>query len=119
MIGLPYIALGSAAAILVSGAIGYGLGYDARDDRAKVEAAKIQNAMIEKEREMGAELSALSGKYEELRQQREAVREKTVNTIREVYRNVEVPAVCEPPRDAQRLLDLEVQFANAAASGKP
>lgn len=44
---------------------------------------------------------------------------ETRNTIREVYRNVEVPAACAVPDAAVGLLDDARQRANAAASGEP
>lgn len=44
---------------------------------------------------------------------------ETRNTIREVYRDVEVPAACAVPAAAVVLLDDARQRANAAATGEP
>lgn len=44
---------------------------------------------------------------------------QTRNTIREVYRNVEVPADCAVPAAGVRVLDAIRVNANAAAAGEP
>lgn len=48
-----------------------------------------------------------------------ADRRTNTNTIREIYRDVEVPAECAVPDSAVELLDNSIERANRAATGEP
>lgn len=56
--------------------------------------------------------------YEQSREQGRVEAHTRETTIREIYRDVEVPADCEPEPDALRVLDQAVDAANQRA-GQP
>jgi hypothetical protein len=106
--------------------IGFGAGWKVRDWRCDAQAAEAQRAAQKKIDDKQAELDTLATSYNNLSgdfidlqgELRNASRE-TGGYVREIYRNVTVPASCAVPDSALRLLDLAQRRANAAAKGAP
>jgi len=119
MIPPTWLVGGVVALTLISGLGGFSTGYNVRSNKAKVEAAEMAEASRKLEDELRAQVAELSTKYEDASSSVVYAGTRTVNTIREIYRDVEVPAVCVPPADAVGLLNLQIERANTAASGKP
>ena len=84
------------------------------EERAKCEAKA--RAIYQKQVE---ELAAASLRYEQLAQSLRTAERADRETIREVFRNVPIPANCAAPAAVGSLLDNAVKRANAAASGEP
>lgn len=83
------------------------------EGRAKCEAKA--RAIYQKQAE---ELAAASLRYEHLAQSLRTAERADRETIREVFRNVPVPANCAAPAAAVSVLDAAVKRANSAASGQ-
>lgn len=111
---LNFAALCCAAALL----LGLGGGYKLRDLMADAAQAK-QLEQAHKELELAeARMAVKAEEYEAFRSEALARRDKATNTVREIYRNVEVSNDCAPVPDAVRVLDDALVHANAEASGK-
>lgn len=106
----------SAGAALVVGALG---GWTVRDWKADADALRVVEAANKAKGRMTVKVEQSSAKLEEVLAQLRPAEIETRNTIREVYRNVEVPADCAVPPAGVRLLDDARVRANAAASGEP
>lgn len=112
-----YIAIGALA-------VGSFTGWKVRDWQCEAQAAKAQRDAQKRIDDKQAELDVLANSYNSLSgdfinlqgELRDASRE-TGGQVREIYRNVTVPASCAVPDSALRLLDLAQQRANAAAKG--
>lgn len=91
----------AAGAILI-GAIG---GWTVRDYKADADMAKIERQLREAQDKQRALADKASSEYERGKAERTTETQRTQDKIREVYRDIEVPANCEPPSDALRLLD--------------
>lgn len=103
------------AACLIAGFAG---GWTVRDWKAD-SAALAQTVRAEKERDrLMNKADAASESYEALRAEMTPAHTETRNTIREIYRNVEVPADCRIPDDAGRMLEAARIRANAAVTGQ-
>ena len=94
-------------------------GWTARDWKAGSDTlAATQRAA----RDMAAARSVADGKaaeYEAERAKIDPARIEVRNTIREIYRDVKVPAVCAAADATVSLLDATRRSANSAASGQP
>ena len=115
MIPLSWAAAGAAFFLAVGALLGYGTA-------SRLHAGEVAQREAASARQVEAlrgEIDAKSAEYEALRGEAFASRERGGNTIREVYREVQVPAVCAPPAAATGVLDAAVAAANAAASGEP
>lgn len=114
MIPPQILAIGAAGAVL-AGFLG---GWTVRDWKADAAAGKAATALIaEKDRTAGI-VARHAGDFEAFRQSLEPARTESTNTIREVYRNVPVPADCAVRPDAASVLENARLRANAAASGR-
>ena len=106
----------TAAGALLAGLLG---GWTVRDWKADADsAAAVQEAIKLRDRIAKDNLD-WSTKYEQLREQQGQQRVETRNTIREIYRDVKVPAECAAPSSAVRVLGSARDRANASAAGKP
>lgn len=110
--------------ILTAGAIGALLvgsvaGWTVRDWRADSEQlALVRQAEIDRQR-MQRSVEDQAAAFELLRASSQAAAIEERNTIREIYRNVEVAADCAVPADAVSVLDQARRRANAATAGQP
>lgn len=107
---LPYFAAGAA---LLSFALGWTV-RDWRCDAAKLAAVQAA-AVVEEKAEAAVGTAAYS--YED---DRATIAQATTierNTVREIYRDVQVPVDCAAPAAGRELLAGASQRANAAASG--
>lgn len=112
---LNITALFCAAALL----LGLGGGYKLRDLIADAAHAK-QLEQAQKQLELAeVRMAEKAQAYEAFRAEANARRERATNTVREIYRDVEVSNDCAPVPDAVRVLDDALLHANAEATGKP
>jgi hypothetical protein len=94
-------------------------GWTVRDWKADSEALKAEKRA---QAEYVAVVQALADQslaYETLAQSLRTSERRDRETIREIYRNVEIPAECAVPDAAVSLLNNAIDRANAAASGQP
>lgn len=90
-----------------------------REAQGRAEGRAEILAKFEREtRKQADQLAAASVRYERLAQSIRAQERTDRETIREVYRNVQVPADCAVPDAAVRVLSEAVTRANAAAAGQ-
>lgn len=111
----PLVFYSALAALLV----GVGAGWTVRDWKADADQLKQVERANKAEK---AAIAAVLKPSQDLEQTLAALRPaqiETRNTIREVYRNVEVPAECAVPPAGASLLEAARQRANAAATGEP
>lgn len=112
---LNIIALFCAAALL----LGLGGGYKLRDLMADAAQAK-QLEQAHKQLELAeARMAEKAQAYEDFRAIANARRDKATNTVREIYRDVEVSNDCTPVPDAVRVLDDALAAASSEAASKP
>lgn len=111
----PVFLYAGAGALLV----GVITGWSVRDWKADADALKASEAAAKAQDAAVAAVSKSSTLFQDLAAGMRPLETKTRNTIREVYRNVEVPADCAVPDAGVRLLDAARLNANAAATGKP
>jgi hypothetical protein len=107
MISWPYI-LGALVAVFV---LGCANGYAIRDGAAKAAAVKAYKAQIA----VQERLNNVSTLYEAERERASRVNTERTNTVREIYRDVTVPAECALPDVSYGLLIGAVRDYNAAA----
>ena len=111
----PLVLYSALAALLV----GVGAGWTVRDWKADADQLKQIERANKAEK---AAIAAVLKPSQDLEQTLAALRPaqiETLNTIREVYRNVEVPAECAVPPAGVSLLEAARQRANAATTGEP
>lgn len=111
----PLMLYAAGGALLVGVITGWGI----RDWKADADALRAVEAAAKAQDAAVAAVSKSSALFENLAAGMQPLEVKTRNTIREVYRNVEVPADCAVPDAGVRLLDDARVNANAAASGEP
>lgn len=104
------------AGLLLAGALG---GWTVRDWKADSDALETEQKTFEQYTALTEALADQSLQYELIAQGIRASERTDRKTIREIYRNVQVPVECAVPAGAVSLLDNAVREANAAASGKP
>jgi hypothetical protein len=111
----PWVTAGLSAGLLIAGFIG---GWTVRDWKCDAD----NSAAIEKAAETFEEnvntFNEAAGKFEQTREQIDTVRVSSSNTIREVYKDVEVPADCDVPDAVGGMLDNAINTANAARTGE-
>jgi hypothetical protein len=112
----PRLIAGAAGLSLIVGAFG---GWQVRGWRCDAAMAKIEREAVAAQEAMRAQQEAAATEYEGFRAGNETAQVRTETKIREVYRNVPVPADCAVHPDAVRLLDDAREAANGAASGEP
>ena len=113
---MPPLWLYGGAGALLAGALA---GWTVRDWKADSDALKAEEKA---QTEYIAAVQALADQslaYETLAQSLRTDERRDRETIREIYRNVQVPTECAVPADAVGLLNNAVTEANAAAAGKP
>jgi hypothetical protein len=110
----PLVFYGAGGALLV----GLFAGWSIRDWKADADTLAAYERADKLRDEMQAKIDAGSVKYEDWRSGATERSIETRNTIREIYRNVEVPADCAPPPAAASVLQERVGAANAAATGQ-
>lgn len=110
----PVILWGAGAALLV----GLFAGWSVRDWKADADALAAYEKAERNREKMQAKIDSSSQGYEDWRAEAEAGRIETRDTIREFYRNVEVPSDCDVPPAAASLLKERVANVNAATAGK-
>jgi hypothetical protein len=103
----------SAAALLAIGAVGGWTAQGWRCDAAKAEA--LERAQRRFNKQLDA-IHTAATEYERNRERGQAETRERETKVREIYRDVQVPAECEPGPDALRLLD-DALDAAAKASG--
>ncbi len=104
-----------AAAALAS----FAAGWTARDWKSDADALAVaQRAEKVLQREQ-AKADSVAEKYERARAKIEPSRIEVRSNIREIYRNVEVPAECAAGDAVVSLLNATRRDANSAASGQP
>jgi len=112
---LPLSAYIGAGALL-TGLLG---GWTVRDWKADSDEAKAEQKAFTQYAAMTEALADQSLALEYTVQSLRAAERSDRETIREIYRNVQVPADCAVPDAAVSLLDNAIDRANAAATGKP
>lgn len=111
----PFVLYAGLGALVV----GVAAGWSVRDWKADADALRAVEAANKAQKEAIAAISRPSEKLETVIAEMKPLEIQTRNTIREVYRNVEVPSDCAVPAAGVRLLDDARLNANAAASGEP
>ena len=98
--------------------LGLVLGWTVRDWKADSDALDAVKASHKAQIELLDVVAEPSADLENTIANLRTTETETRNTIKEVYRNVEVPANCAVPADAVRVLVDAVRDANAAAAGE-
>lgn len=111
----PAILWGAGAALL----LGLFAGWSVRDWKADADTLAAYVRADRLREEMQAKIDGASTGYEDWRGGAETTNIETRNTIREIYRNVEVPSDCAVPPAGVGVLQGRVAGVNAAATGKP
>lgn len=106
----------TAVGALIAGLLG---GWTVRDWKSDADQAKAFQESIKLRDRIAKDNLEWSVKYEQLREQQGQQRLETRNTIREIYRDVKVPAECAAPSSVVGVLGAARDRANASASGKP
>jgi hypothetical protein len=106
----------AAAGALITGTLA---GWTVRDWKADSEVLKAEGKAFKQYTALTEALADQSLALEYTVQSIRASERTDRETIREIYRNVEVPADCAVPNAAVSLLDNAIRDANAAATGKP
>lgn len=104
----------SVAALL----LGLFAGWSIRDWKADSDTLAAVERGRKAEAAMGKIVDAASAKFEQFRAVEAPAAVERRDTIREIYRNVQVPVECAVPPDLVRLLADARQRANAAAAGQ-
>ena len=106
-------------ALIAAALASFAAGWTARDWQADADTlAAAQRAEKVLQREQ-AKADSMAEEYERARAKIEPSRIEVRNNIREIYRNVEVPAECAAGDAVVGLLDAARRDANSAASGQP
>ena len=111
----PLVLYSSGAALL----LGVCAGWAVRDWKADADALGALEAANAAQKAAVEAVAKPSERLETVITELKPLEIETRNTIREVYRNVEVPADCAVPAAGVRLLDDARHNANAAAAGEP
>ncbi len=116
----PTWALLAGGSLLIS-AVAFGAGWQVRTWKADSDQLEAVEAGIARGKEQQQLADYKAGLYEEHRDEAQAATVARDTEIRTIYRtqNVLVPAECEPPAAALRVLDDAISDASTAASGKP
>lgn len=114
MVLSPLVPWGAIGAVL----IGLFAGWSIRDWKADADTLAAYERADKLRDRMQAKIDTASQGYEDWRGDAEADRIETRNTIREIYRNVEVPTDCAVPAAATSLLQERITSINATTSGQ-
>jgi hypothetical protein len=109
----------SVYVVIAAVAIGFGTGWTVREWKADSDQLEAVEAAIAQGKEQQELADYKAGRYED---QRYDAHEQSVlrdTEIRTIYRDVEVPAECEPPAAALLVLDSAIDSARAQAAGEP
>jgi hypothetical protein len=112
---IPFTAYIGGGALLL-GVLG---GWTVRDWKADSDKLEAEQKAFTQYTALTEALADQSLSYEILAQGLRASERRDRETIREIYRNVQVPAECAVPAGAVSLLDNAIRDANAAAAGEP
>jgi len=104
-----------AAALL----LGLGGGYKLRDYQAAAKELKLAEAAATAKEQADAKMSAIATEYEEFRTAALEQRGQDTQTIREIYRNVEVSPDCAPLPAVVGVLNAAIDRANAEIGSQP
>lgn len=117
---MPTWALLAGGSLLMS-AVAFGAGWQVRTWKADSDQLEAVEAGIKRGKEQQELADFKAGRYEDERSDTQAITFARDTEIRTIYRtqNVLVPAECEPPGAALRVLDDAIADANAQAAGKP
>ena len=110
----PLLLWGAGGALMV----GLFAGWSVRDWKADADALAAVVRADQLRKEMQAKIDGASTGYEDWRGGAETTNIETRNTIREIYRNVEVPSDCAVPPAGVGVLQGRVASVNAAATGQ-
>jgi len=114
-----WLVYGIGIALVLGLLIGVGAGWSVRDWKA--DADQLRQAEAARKAEKAASIAVLqpSVQFEKILSDLRPAQIETRNTIREVYRNVQVPAECAVPLAGVGVLEAARQRANTAATGEP
>lgn len=112
--GLPLALYASAGAML----IGLFAGWTVRDWKADSDALVAVEKGERQETRMEQIVDAASARFEQFREAEAPASVERRDTIREIYRNVEVPVECAAPPAIVGMLTDSRDRANAAAAGQ-
>jgi len=110
----PLLAYATAGALL----LGVAGGWTLRDWKADSDTLKAMEKREQVREDMQAKVDAKAKEFEDWRSRQEPARIETRNTIRETFRNVEVPAQCAAPDVIVSLLEARTAAANLAVAGQ-
>ena len=111
----PPVVYGAIGALL----LGIAGGWTVRDWKADSDALAAADAARKAQERAIAAANRPAERFETVVAELKPLEIETRNTIREVYRNVEIPADCAVPAAGVSLLDAARVNANAAAAGEP
>ena len=111
----PSLVYGTLGALL----LGLATGWTVRDWKADSDALAAADAARKAQERAIAAVNKPAEHFETVVAELKPLEIETRNTIREVYRNVEVPADCAVPAAGVSLLEAARVNANAAAAGEP
>lgn len=106
-----YVAAGS----LLAGGIG---GWVVRDWKADADMAKVERSLQEAVDQQRARADAAAASFEVDRADLSRQSTSSQSKVREIYRDIQVPADCAPSPDALRLLD-DAIAGEGGATGEP
>jgi len=113
------VPLGVMLAIIIAAFfIGGVTGCSGRDMQAKAEAAKALAEANKITAKLQDDLNKVSSEYEGFKANSNGQQTIRTNTIKEIYRDVEVDPGCAPVPAAVSVLDAAISSANSAASGE-
>lgn len=110
-----------AGGSLLIGAASFGAGWQTRSWKADSDELEVLQDGITRGREQQQLADYAAGRYEDQRDDAQTATLARDTEIRTIYRTqqVLVPAECEPPVDAVRVLDGAITAANAQTAGQP
>ena len=111
----PPVVYGAIGALL----LGIAGGWTVRDWKADSDALAATDAARKAQERAIAAANRPAERFETVVAELKPLEIETRNTIREVYRNVEIPADCAVPAAGVSLLDAARVNANTAAAGEP
>lgn len=94
-------------------------GWSVRDWKADADTLAAYARADKIRADMQSKIDNSSKTYEDWRYNADANTIETRNTVREIYRNVEVPSNCAAPDAIVSLLKERVAAVNATATGQP
>lgn len=105
-------------AVAISFALGAASGWVVRGWKADSAQLTMERKAAKVRAAQDSAVAAQAEGYEKVRTVMGPLRTETYSTIREIYRDKEVPASCAVPPAGTRLLDTSIAVANAATAGQ-